>query len=318
MANSKYWLSAVGGLCVGAIVVGGVWVIEQSMNSAGPVIATVNGQAIHRQALDQQVDQTVGTQTLTMMIEEQMIGDVAKKDGISATTAEVTQARQSMEEQEGITSDQQLASELASGGMSMSQFNAELKAQVLAQKIAEQNVKVTSADIASYYKANKSTFNVPAEVTISGILVKTEADAAKAKASIESGKSFASVAKAVSIDATSKKSGGKMGTFTKAQLAGSLQAPAFTLPIGSASQPIQTSSGWAIIEVTARKAAYTKPLSAAKSQIETTIKQQKAASLQTLMAQLAKTEKISIQDPVYANVLTQIENPSTSSGSTTG
>ena len=85
------------------------------------------------------------------------------------------------------------------------------------QKVAKAKHTLTQAEIEKYYNENKSHFGTPEKRTIAIILTKTEAQALQAKKEIESGKSFASVAKSTSIDPTSKSNGGLIVGVVKGQ-----------------------------------------------------------------------------------------------------
>ncbi len=83
-----------------------------------------------------------------------------------------------------------------------------LLSQKIQQKISKENPKVSKADIEKYYKENSSRFGTPEKRDVRIVLTKDQAAAEKAKQEIESGKSFASVAKARSTDPASKANGG--------------------------------------------------------------------------------------------------------------
>ncbi|MHB8235751.1 MAG: SurA N-terminal domain-containing protein, partial [Solirubrobacteraceae bacterium] len=97
---------------------------------------------------------------------------------------------------------------LKTSGQSVSDLLLRVKLNLLSQKIQQkivkQKSKVSQADIAKYYKENPKRFGVAEKRNVLIILTKTEDQAKKAKQEIESGKSFESVAKRVSIDPTSK------------------------------------------------------------------------------------------------------------------
>ena len=101
---------------------------------------------------------------------------------------------------------------LASSGETVSDLLLRVKLNLLSskiqQKIAKTKATPTQAQIEKYYNENKQHYGTAEKRTIAIILTKTEAQAKKAKQEIESGKSFASVAKSVSIDPTSKANGG--------------------------------------------------------------------------------------------------------------
>ncbi len=309
MLEKLQWGTLIGGLCIGAVFTGAAWEGTHLATKDGPVIATVGGKPIHQAQFDNNIAQTVGPSALTNLIEQQLIDDAAKKDGIYPTVSEVNKLKQSIEAQNGITSDSQLKSVLSRNGMTMAQFNDQLKTDVLAQKVAEHNVHVTSAEIQNYYNSNRASFKTQPTVRLAGIATKTKTAAETAESLLQQGKSFAQVAKSVSIDKATAAKGGAMGSFTKPQLTPALASIVFNLAVGKVSQPVNTGAGWMIVKVTARKPAVVEPLQSVKSQIVQDIKQQNAVSPTQLLADLAKTDKIVISNPAYAKVKTTIENP---------
>jgi foldase protein PrsA len=124
-----------------------------------------------------------------------------------------------------------------------------LMSQKIQQKIVKQKSKVTQAQIAKYYKENPKRFGVAEKRSLRIILTKTEAQAKKAKQEIASGKSFASVAKAVSIDPTSKANGGLLPGVVKGQEEKALDAAVFSANKGALSGPIKTPFGYYIFVV---------------------------------------------------------------------
>jgi foldase protein PrsA len=144
---------------------------------------------------------------------------------------------------------------LKTSGQSVSDLLLRVKLNLLSQKIQQkivkQKSKVTQAEIAKYYKENPKRFGVPEKRNLLIILTKTEAQAKKAKQEVESGKSFASVAKSVSIDPTSKSNGGKLVGVVKGQEEKSLDEAVFTAKKGVLTGPIKTPFGYYIFEVQA-------------------------------------------------------------------
>jgi foldase protein PrsA len=124
-----------------------------------------------------------------------------------------------------------------------------LLSQKIQQKIVKQKSKVTQAQIAKYYKENPKRFGVAEKRNLLIILTKAEAQAKKAKQEIESGKSFESVAKRVSIDPASKSNGGKLAGVVKGQEEKSLDAAVFSAKKNVLTGPIKTPFGYYIFEV---------------------------------------------------------------------
>jgi foldase protein PrsA len=142
---------------------------------------------------------------------------------------------------------------LASSGQSVSDLLLRVKLNLLSSKIqakiSKSKATITQAEIEKYYNENKSHFGTPEKRDIAIILTKTEAQANKAKQEVESGKSFASVAKSSSIDPTSKATGGLLKGVVKGQEEASLDKAVFTTTTHVLGGPVKTPFGYYIYEV---------------------------------------------------------------------
>ncbi|MGA2163873.1 MAG: peptidyl-prolyl cis-trans isomerase, partial [Solirubrobacteraceae bacterium] len=122
----------------------------------------------------------------------------------------------------------------------------------------------------------KSQYGKPESRDLRIILTKTEAEAAQAKKEIESGKSFASVAKSKSIDPTSKAAGGEVKGVVKGQEQKALSEAVFAAKPGVLGGPVKTPFGYYIYEVKAVHA----PTQQSLAQVKETIKTQLASTQQ--------------------------------------
>ncbi len=169
---------------------------------------------------------------------------------------------------------------LATSGQSVSDLLLRVKLNMLStkiqQKVSKEKGTVTNAQVEKYYKEHQSQFGTPEKRNVKIILTKTEAEANEAKKEIESGKSFASVAKSKSIDPTSKNNGGELKGVAKGQEEKALDEAIFSAPKGKLGGPVKTPFGYYIYEVTGSTAGNQQSLAQAKS----TIKQQLAAQNQ--------------------------------------
>jgi foldase protein PrsA len=163
---------------------------------------------------------------------------------------------------------------LASSGQTVSDLLLRVKLNLLSAKIQQKIVKkktaVTKVQAEKYYNEHKSNYGTPEKRTVEIILTKTEAEAKKAKQEIESGKSFASVAKAVSIDPASKAKGGLLVGVSKGQEEKALDTALFSAKPGVLSGPVQTPFGFYIYEVKSSTPGTQQTL----AQAEASIKQQ--------------------------------------------
>jgi foldase protein PrsA len=169
---------------------------------------------------------------------------------------------------------------LASSGQTASDLLLRVKLNLLSAKIQEKIAKtkatITQAQIAKYYNENKQRFGTPERRNIEIILTKTEAAAKKARKEVESGKSFASVAKSASIDPTSKANGGALPGVVKGQEEKALDAAVFSAKANALSGPLKTPFGYYIFEVTGITAGSQQTL----AQSQSSIKQQLTATQQ--------------------------------------
>ncbi len=166
---------------------------------------------------------------------------------------------------------------------------------------------VTPEQIQAYYDENPDRFRLPGEVMLGEIVVLAEPRgreearvlALDAVARVRVGEPFAEVARDLS-EAPSKDNGGNVGPFETGDLAPILEARAFTLPLGTVSEPIETSYGFHILTVISRTDAGTAPLADVEDQVERTLRQEKyTEDLDRYLAKLWTDNQV-VVNPRYA------------------
>ena len=90
------------------------------------------------------------------------------------------------------------------------------------------------------------------EVRASHILVGTEAEAVSISKKLATGSKFEDLARQYS-KCPSGKSGGDLGFFGKGQMVKPFEDAAFSLPMGSVSNPVKTQFGFHLIKVTGKR-----------------------------------------------------------------
>ena len=212
------------------------------------------------------------TEVLGFLISSQWVINEAGSLGVKVSDKEVKK------EFEKIKNTQfQKASEfekfLQTSGQTVSDLLLRVKLNLLSQKIQKKIISekhnVTQADVEKYYHENKSRFGTPEKRAVRIILTKTEAEANAAKKEIESGKSFASVAKAKSIDPTSKANGGLLPEVVQGEEEKALDSAIFTAKVNVLGGPVKTPFGYYIYEVVSIKTGSQKPLSEAEGDDQT-------------------------------------------------
>ena len=91
------------------------------------------------------------------------------------------------------------------------------------------------------------------EVRARHILVREEEEAIAVIARLEAGEDFAAVARDVSQDPGSARTGGDLGFFTAGRMVAPFSDAAFALEPGEVSEPVETQFGWHVIKVEERR-----------------------------------------------------------------
>jgi foldase protein PrsA len=177
---------------------------------------------------------------------------------------------------------------LATSGQTTSDLLLRVKLNLLSSKIQEKVAKrkhaVSKAEIEKYYNENKQRFGTPEKRTVELILAKTEAEAKKAKQEVESGRSFASVAKRVSIDPLSKANGGLL-TVVKGQQEKALDEALFSAKQNVLGGPLKTAFGYYIYRIKSASLGNQQSLSQAEAAIKS---QLTATQSQTALSSFVK------------------------------
>jgi foldase protein PrsA len=223
-------------------------------------------------------------EVLSFLISSSWVIGEAGALGVKVSDAEVKKQFEKIKSEE-FPKPEEFKKFLASSGQTVSDLLLRVKLNMLStkiqQKISKKKTTVSSAEVEKYYKEHKSQYGTPEKRDLRVILTKNEAEAKQAKQEIESGKSFAEVAKSKSIDPTSKNNGGELPDVTKGQEAKALDEAAFSAKTGVLSGPVKTPFGYYVFEVKSITPGNEEALSKAKSTIEQQLKasgQQKALS----------------------------------------
>jgi foldase protein PrsA len=218
-------------------------------------------------------------EVLGFLISSAWVLGEAESQGVHASDAEVKKQFEQIKNQQ-FPKAQEFKKFLADSGQSVSDLLLRVKLNLLSskiqQKVSKEKGTVTQAQISKYYNEHKSQFGTPEKRNVKIILTKTEAQATKAKQEIESGKSFSSVAKAVSIDPTSKAKGGEITGIVKGQEEKALDEAVFSAKKGTLGGPVKTPFGYYIYEVTSTTVGNQQTL----AQAQASIKQQLTAQQQ--------------------------------------
>jgi foldase protein PrsA len=224
-----------------------------------------------------QQNDAVTQQTMGTLIQEVWIEKEAQAQGVTITDAEV-QSQLAATKRQSFPTEKAYQRFLKQSGMTQADVLARIRIQALAakltRKIQSSATPVTDAQIQSYYESNRAQFALPERRDVELVLTRTQAQANAAKSAVQSGKSWAAVARQYSTDAASKATGGILRGVSQGQQDRAFDQAAFRATKGQIVGPVRGQFGWYVVRVTAIMSARQTPLAAASPQIRALLQQQ--------------------------------------------
>lgn len=202
---------------------------------ADPVVATVDGSAIHRsdvsefqKMLPPQYQhmplEVLYPALLDKLIEMKLVAEAGRKDRLQ--------------------DDKEVKERVA-------QVEERVIEEVYLQRLIEKSV--TDAALHKRYDDYVKATPARQEISARHILVQTEDEAKNIRAQLAKGADFAQLARDKSIDPSAKTQGGDLGYFARDEMVPEFSEAAFKLKDGEISQPVKTQYGWHIIKVEAHR-----------------------------------------------------------------
>ncbi|MFJ5564123.1 peptidylprolyl isomerase [Lysinibacillus xylanilyticus] len=180
-----------------------------------------------------------GSHILSQMLTEKVLADKYK-----VSDKEIKEAYDATASQFG----NDFTQALAESGLTEEGYKNALRVQLLSEK-ALKDKAFTEADVKKHYEQMKTELNAR------HILVADEKTAKEVIAKIKGGAKFADVAKEFSTDTGSAKNGGELGWFSVGAMVDEFNDAAYALPKNTLSEPVKTSYGYHVIEVTDKRDA---------------------------------------------------------------
>jgi parvulin-like peptidyl-prolyl isomerase len=248
-------------------VVDRLWTEGKTLADLSPA----NRKLVRLAALEDLIDHEllrmkVRVNTFDLVVSEQEINDRFQRfTERFATKAELDAAMKS----QGILNEQALRDLLA----------ARLQQEMYVESRIAPLIKVTDDEAREWYEANQQRLAIPERVAARHVFLPTldrnpeevkEILTTALAALTDKTKDFATLARELSDDPTTKEQGGSLGWLTRERLPADLAAPVFALPLN---QPtlLRTKIGWHLMDVTGRKPAEPRTFDQAKPEILTAL-----------------------------------------------
>ena len=216
-------------------------------------------------------------QVLQLLVSFEWIEGEAKAQNIKVSDADVKKTFDK-QKKEAFPKAADFEKFLKDSGQTEADIVKRARLDTLSNKIREKVTKgkdqVSDAQIEAYYNKNKQRFAQPERRDLRIVLTKDKAKAKRAKAAIDGGQSFKSVAKKYSIDQASKAQGGKLPAVAKGQQEKALDTAIFNAKKGKLVGPVKTQFGYYVFEVNKVTPASQQTLAQAKPTIKQTLASQ--------------------------------------------
>lgn len=260
------------------------------------VVARVNGKEITRGELLQEAEKLHGAEILLRLLDEQIIGNEAAKRGIALTPEEQKAGLDRAAARVGSMKD--LEMQLQNAGIPLEAYQRKVDTDLLLDRIALEEAKVTDAEVEAYYDGHKKDFARGPRARARLMLFSDQASAEAVAEALKSPEAdFAGLAKSLSEDGATASQGGDTGYFEEKDYAPAISHLAFDLPIGATSDVVKGPDGWVIVRVEDRKPAGVLGLDEVRDQIRQLLTRQKQEQVRgEWLVNARKAAQIKVRD----------------------
>ena len=225
-------------------------------------------------------------EVLERLIDDELILQQATELKLSVTSDQVDSSIAEIKKQNNIDDDQ-LREALRAQGMSMANYRADLKRQLLRFRVLNiavgSRVNVSDEEVKAYYERHmKGSANTQVRASHIFVAIPDGADRAtaaekqaQANKILERAKTedFAKLARELSDDAATRAEGGDLGFFGKDMLPKPIEELVFAMKPGEVRGPVRADRGFHVIKLVDRKIKDAKPLDDVKDDIRMQLRQ---------------------------------------------
>lgn len=236
----------------------GVLALSACGNNGDVIVKTDSGDVTKDEFYETMKEQ-VGEPVLYQLVLEKVLADHYKvKD------EEVKKVVKESKEELGENFEMALQS---SGYQNEEDYTKGIKLNLLMEKAAENEIKVTDKELKERYE------NTKGDIKARHILVNDEKTAKEVKKKLDEGKKFEDLAKEYSQDTATAESGGDLEWISQGEMDPAFEEAAFKLEKDEISKPVAGQNGWHIIQVTDKKKK--EPFEKMKGELADKIRQEK-------------------------------------------
>ncbi len=290
--SRKAKINLIAGIIIGIIIIclfvlylTGCDTVDFSKTPSRDAAATVNGESITIQDINEQYDRVpeeykqfiTKEMILNQSIDELLLLQEAKKQGISVTAGELSEIMGNLIAQSGLSKedfDKTLEEQNLTMEFLEDYYEKQLTINRLLNKTVLSKIVISSSEIEEYYNNNKNEFITPEQVRARHILVESAEEAEGILKQLNNSADFIELAKEKST-CPSASEGGDLGYFAKGQMIKEFEDAAFALEVGEISPVVKTEFGYHIIKLLDKKPETIMELEDAIQEIEEKLKLEK-------------------------------------------
>ena len=265
-------------IAISAITATSVLALSACSGGNSEVVAETKAGNITKEDLYQTLKDNAGADALNMLVQQKVLDDkydVSDKE----IDKKLNEYKKSMGDQLNQLIDQK--------GEDF--VKEQIKYELLMQKAAKDNIKVTDDDVKEYYDGLKG------KIHLSHILVKEKKTAEEVEKKLKKGEKFEDLAKEYSTDGTAEK-GGDLGWVGKDDnMDKDFVKAAFALKTGEISGPVKSQFGYHIIKKDEERGKYEDMKKELKKEVQEQ-KQNDQTELQSVIDKLVKDADLKVKD----------------------
>ncbi len=192
---------------------------------------------------------------LVQLIDRELIHGEARTVGITVTDSDIESALENYRQDYPGSSFEAMLQERK---LTLQAWREELKESLIMEKLLEEavysRIDISDMEVAAYYKANRKSFDRPAQVRARQIVVADEIEGQKVLDLLRQGRPFAEVAQEYSLSPDAE-DGGDLGFFARGEMPPEFDDVVFDLPVKRLSDLVKSEYGYHIFLVEQKRKA---------------------------------------------------------------
>jgi len=196
------------------------------------VLVRVNGVPIRQAEVVELLLKRYGAQTVDELIDETLLRQTAKKEGVAADDAEID--RRVLKLQERLGSREIFLAQLEQSGTSLAKVKEDIADEIVYERLVSKakSLAVGDDELKKAFDENADKLGTPEAVHLRHILVATDAEAQDIVAKLKAGADFKALAREKSLAASAKTSGGDQGFVTRGNMPAEIDDLVFAMKAG--------------------------------------------------------------------------------------